>query len=371
MPKNTKTNANNNSAAKQLRASIKKELKKDYVPSQDLIGLVKEKREKRDKTINDYLMCLLDPWNHPGAKIPDWVTMPSTTIKLKQRWDVTTNPSGEFVCLVFPWHNSTILSNGLGGGSNYNWTSATWTQFAKNSSVQSTCSMARPVAMGVRISYTGPVLSAAGTIAFGLYDPMTTMPAAYANILEAPEYAEFSVTAETASVDALWKPLSTANTSEYRPVAQYFVPQGAVHAWFPTGAAANTQLATQGSWFYTPAGTGLRMADCAVPSLVLGCKGLPTSLTCLRIEIVVHLEATLQSQTMTVGLYPPKSSSPVDPQRYVQAHHVMERLPVAHPTRDKPSFVEQVTSAVESIGGVVHRGAKIAESVLPLLALAA
>jgi hypothetical protein len=369
MPKQKKAQSK---TAKALRAAVVKELRKEeYIATDGITDVINRTKNKKKVRVNDYLAVLIDPWNHPGAKLPDWITCPSTTVKLRQRWDVTTNNLGEFCCYVFPWPNSLILSTGLGGSSSYSWTTAGWEHAAKNTVIQANCSMARPVAMGIRLSYTGALLSAAGTMAAGLYDPKTTLPANYNDILTAPEYSEFSITSEAASMDVLWKPLSTGQSGEYKPVEQFNVPQGAVHAWFPTAAGVNTQVGVQSSWFFTPSApqVGIRMSDCSVPAIVIGCKGLPVSTACLRLEVVVHLEATLQSATLSMGVMPPKTSSTVDPTAYLQAHNVVETLPVAHPTSDKPQFMDRVAGAVQKFGGFVEKGAKVAQTVAPIISM--
>lgn len=323
---------------------------------------------------NKYLMSLLDPFNYGAAKIPDFETYYSTTFSVHERYEIPADINGQVAIMFAPWFRNmvfcTMLPPNPGTATAFNWTLIGGTDSKQVSVIGQNYAMARPVSAAIRVTYMGSVLNAQGNIAAALYDPNTALPTSYASLVSSPIYVEKSISGESATLEAHWKPLSFLQ-STYVPTTFLPIAQGQTQFWWPSSAGANTASYTQAQWATNPSvGLLLRQQPFQYPFLIVGANGLPTggptTTPLIKAEIIVNFEATIQSQTLTLGAQAvtPSPSNIVD---LNMASKVMAQMPIAK-TPKETSFVEHASQALKGIGSVAETGLNVAKTLSPLIA---
>ncbi len=323
---------------------------------------------------NKYLMSLLDPFNYGAAKIPDFETYYSTVFSVHEKYEIPSDANGQFAVILAPWFRNmvfcTMLLPNPGTASAFNWPFIGGTDSKQVAVIGQNYAMARPVSAAIKVSYIGSVLNAAGTLAAALYDPNTALPTTYQQLVASPIYVEKSISGESATLEAHWKPLSFLQ-STYVPTTFLPIPQGQAQFWWPNSATTNTAQYTQATWTTNPStGLLLRQQPFQYPLLVVGGNGLPiggpTTTNLVKVEVIVNFEATIQSQTLTLGAQAvtPSPSNIVD---LGMASRVMASMPVAKSPKES-SFVEHASSILKEVGGVASIGADVVKTIAPLVA---
>ncbi len=361
---------------KQRKAEVRKAMGQEKVivvePTPKLVKKTRKIRDRYDRMMNQYLYSILEPFDYVGCKIPDLETYPSTTFFVRQRWTMPADAAGGFAAIVTPWHKNMIFNNMLPPNNgtpvnSYSWATMSGVDAAQEATILANFAMARPVSLGIKLSYIGSVLNAQGTLAAAIYDPSTTLPATYAQLTQGPDFTETSISADSASLEVRWKPMSLLNQT-YTPISYYPVPNGTAQFWFPTAAGANTASYVQAQWAANFGGSNVaRMMPFNHPVIVLAASGLPLggagTTPLIKVEIIVNFEATIQSQTLALGGQVSVSPSPTNLQHMEQVSRILPELPVAR-KGNSSSFVERAQKILSGMGTVANVVAKAA----PLLA---
>jgi len=331
-------------------------------------------RQRYDKMTNEYLYSILEPFDYVGCKIPDLETYPSTTFFVRQRWTIPSDANGLFAAMITPWHknmffnNMTFPNTGI-AGQTMTWSAISGIDAAQEATILANFAMARPVSCGIKLSYIGSVLNAQGTLAAAIYDPSTTLPSTYAQLTQGPDFTETSISADSASIEVRWKPMSLLNQN-YIPIAYYPVPNGAAQFWFPTSATANTAAYCQAQWAANLSGAVARMMPFNHPVIVVAASGLPAggpmAAPLIKVEVIVNFEATIQSQTLALGGQVSVTPSPTNLAHMEQVSQVLPKIPVARMSKSS-NFVESAQRFLSGAGTVANVVAKVAPMVAALI----
>lgn len=338
-------------------------------PEAKMVSKAMAVKARYAKMVDQYLLSLLDPWNYEG-KVPDYETYPTSTFYIHETFELSSDAGQQFSALVMPHWKTLIRSpSTVGGqGTNFNWTSMTPKAALKATTVNQNFALLRPVSMGVKLSYMGPALEAGGLLCASLYDWQTALPTNYKACTEAPKFTEVSITGESTSLDILWRPLSFSH-SDYMPTDWIPTLQGVSTFWAPVAATTNVSYteftASMTKDVISGANTyNIRMGPYQYPHIVLAARGLPASKVCIRVEIRLNLEATIQ--TSTLALTEDTGPSPVSAKAMNDAAITMSALPVAKP-KDTPSWVAGVTDVLHGVKDIAHEGKAVAAEIFGLL----
>jgi len=149
-------------------------------------GLSRAARRRRNRRVggvvggseqNEYLETLMDPENHPGVRVPDMVTFPSSTFQLTADFSMTPGvAAGVYgdgvVCILEPnlgygagnWAPIRYGTNTVAGGV-YAFNNKYW---LKEANIRALFDSYRPVSATMYAEYAGNSVTDSGTICMGI-----------------------------------------------------------------------------------------------------------------------------------------------------------------------------------------------------------
>jgi hypothetical protein len=116
---------------------------------------------------NSYLQSLLDPVGHGrGSRIPDLVTLPSSTFTTVTRFaaqSVGGSTGGDIAVAIFPRprYHYNVAQQAVTG---YTWATAGYVDTPELNSITSLFEQVRPVSMAVLVEFIGPTVTDSGSI---------------------------------------------------------------------------------------------------------------------------------------------------------------------------------------------------------------
>lgn len=343
--------------------------------------LGKVKKLKR-KNLN-YLEGLLDPFNKCEIKIPDMVSMPTSTFQLRGKLRTATDATGSYAAMIHPWFNNYYVTGTGGTAANFYSGGWTMTQSPEYAALLQQYNAVRPVSGGLRLRNTDNLQTSKGVVSAGMYQAFDHVPANYAAVQDLYYTDEFAV---IDGADALWMPIHGPSDNPFLPCG---TNQGGYNAnlnptWFipsqfcnmpttytttngvgGTGITAGYQLNPQAILFGVNT-SGFTVVNPAVPyaSLFFAIDGATASQS-FEVEWVFNFEGIPRYAGDGAGITP----SPVDPIQLQAAAQVVASKEVTFTKKDSdPSFLEQVLGFVDKAGRFISNGLEVAQKVAPIIA---
>jgi hypothetical protein len=221
---------------------------------------------------NDYLNTLIDPSGCQGKKIPDFVSIPSSTFVTENYGIVTSNAAGDQAMVFIPRL----------AGQTYLQTSATttwtWAAAANNPQLATLTGLfeqIRPVSMKVKWDYIGSTANDQGSIACSIQARQGTaaaeaagFPTTFATLLSAEN--SFVGSARN-GIEMIWVPQDQLDLDYSSPIAAGFSGSGAFND---------------------------RLNNVMYPFLVFACSGCVASTPSFRYTITINWEALPNQSTV-------------------------------------------------------------------------
>jgi hypothetical protein len=209
---------------------------------------------------SDYIAVIKDPWEAPPSGIADEFSNPTTALKVKSAFTLTTNNAGNAAFVLTPSIAAGALHSYVATvtAATDTITAYTGTTHPDSVSLAAQFQKYRPVSMGVKVFYTGAESTTAGLITLSVNDGI--------GVNGVPS----TILLPTAISE--WADLPNAKT---------------------VACAAMTEpLACRASAFDRPSFDGLNQAHWALyfPDVLVGITGAAISLACIRIEATLNLE---------------------------------------------------------------------------------
>jgi hypothetical protein len=224
---------------------------------------------------NLYLLSLQDPQRYPGAKIPDLVSIPSSTFQTENYGIITSNAAGDQSMVFIP--RLTAQTN-LQTSATTTWT---WVVggYANNPQLATAVNIfegVRPVSMKLRLDFIGATATDQGSVAavlqarpaLGASNEPTDFPTSFADLLSSENSY---VAAARNGIEIIWTPQDAADLIYCDPDAS-----------FPAG----------------PASYNDKNGYAAYPYLQVGCTGVAASTPTFRYTITVNWEALASVSTL-------------------------------------------------------------------------
>jgi hypothetical protein len=223
---------------------------------------------------NLYLLSLQDPQRYPGAKIPDLVSIPSSTFQTENYGIITSNAAGDQAMVFIP--RLTAQTNlQTAAGTTWTWVAGGYANNPQVTTATSIFEGVRPVSMKLRLDFIGATATDQGSVAAVLQarpavaigaDEFTDFPTTFATLLS----SENSYVASARNgIEIIWSPQDTSDLIYCNP------------------------LATYASVIYND-----KQSAAAYPYLMVGCTGVAASTATFRYTITVNWEALASVSTL-------------------------------------------------------------------------
>jgi|SwirhisoilCB3_FD_contig_71_1882130_length_6385_multi_5_in_0_out_0_1 hypothetical protein len=291
-------------------------------------------RQKYDIKTNQYLMSILDPFGHRGARIPDLCSFPSVPIAID--WKCTLTPGsfpggGANQALISP-----ALQNMVVSSSTANWTFNGGANPPNYSSITAAYMGLRPVSMGVKLKWVGAPLNATGEIGVMPFLPnFDTLPVSWADFQTRRGFQVFGC---LETIYMIWKPLD---------VTSYRYQQSTFNVVTTAGLIANAFVS-------------------ALPTMIVALNGVDVN-GYMEMNIYANFEGIPATGVWTPG-GTNASKSPVDTRALEIAHRVIAQVDQAIATQN-----QNTPSDDNGFLGFVKKaatfGAQVYSSVEPLVKL--
>lgn len=400
-------NSSLNEAAGKTRKNGKQKQKKKAI-SHDASVAVSRLKTKYDRRLSRYLAQLLDPWADLHAKIPDWGSYPSSSVAIKQSFQISTgtinatippNDAQDKFAVVLRDGLSTFRSHsrsdptqlihyeGTGAGGPVGWslgdTSGTWFGVSEQAAIKAAFTAYRPVALGLKWSYTGPPLSASGRIVAALWPPTLPLPSP-SNPITFSELVDFEGAQIFPAIEGgtiIWKPFGLSGVSSWRPTFNGDIMAGiyATNSW-DMDPQCRTALqvaqmlnniavitaAQRDTMFQT---VGFYQTGSSSPCLVVLGEGLPANLSCLNFDASFIIEAI--SDNRTFSLSQATAETPINDEAN-HVNHMVQQVPASHSggsTEDHHNWIQSVEGTIKDVGSAIGTAIDVAGTLATFLAL--
>jgi len=252
--------------------------KKAQPASQVRVGRRRRKASRRSAisvSENLYLLSLMDPGCYPGAKIPDLVSIPSSTFQTENYAIVTSNAAGDQAMAFIPRIDAqTYLQTAAG---------TTWTWPASGAdnpqlaAIVGVYEQIRPVSMKVRWDFVGATGADQGSIGCALCArpgsaagglESGNFPTTFAQMLT---FENSYVASARDGLECIWVPQDNLDLDYFSPAATSYA-----------GTAFND-----------------RLNNVALPYLMFACSGVAASTASFRVTTTVNWEALANQSTLS------------------------------------------------------------------------
>ncbi len=223
---------------------------------------------------NYYLHSLMDPCHFPGVKIPDLVSLPSSTFTTENYGIATSNAAGDLAMVFTPRMVAQTFTQNAAGTT---WTWPVGVSNPKATSVIGLYEQIRPVSMKVRFDYIGTTAADSGSIACALNarpastivsDETLNFPTTFAGLLSSENSY---VAAARNGLESIWVPQDNSDLIYTNPSAGQFA------STLPFNDKYQTAL---------------------YPYLCFGASGLTASTASFRYTVTVNWEGLANQSTL-------------------------------------------------------------------------
>jgi hypothetical protein len=256
----------------------KNKKKKSSLPQTTVRVGRKNRRVSRRSPIsgseNLYLLSLQDPQRYPGAKIPDLVSIPSSTFQTENYGIITSNAAGDQSLVFIPRLTDQICLQ-ASATTTWSWVNGGYSNNPQLATATSIFEGVRPVSMKLRLDFIGATATDQGSVAAVLQarpglgpglDEVSDFPTTFATLLS----SENSYVASARNgIEIIWSPQDTSDLIYCNPQAGH------------PGSGYND-----------------KSSYAAYPYLQVGCTGVAASTPTFRYTITVNWEALAAVSTL-------------------------------------------------------------------------